>query len=58
MTGGIRPYAVKTGLPLDKQGIVGPGQVVVSADGKRAAVARPGAVTVVDAANGKQILAV
>jgi len=32
--------------------------VVVSADGKRAAVARPGALTVVDAANGKLLLAV
>jgi WD40 repeat protein len=58
VTGGIRPYDVKTGRPLDKQGIVGPGQVVVSADGKRAAVARPGALTVVDAANGKLLLAV
>jgi WD40 repeat protein len=58
VTGGIRPYDVKTGRPLTKQGIVGPGQVVVSADGKRAAVARPGALTVVDATNGKQILAV
>ena len=28
--------------------MVGPGQVVVSADGKRAAVARPGVLTVVD----------
>src|SRR4051812_1030996 len=34
MTGGIRPYDVKTGRPLQNQGIVGPGQVVVSADGK------------------------
>ncbi len=58
MTGGIRAYDVKTGRPLDKLGVVGPGQVVVSADGKRAAVARPGALTVVDAANGKLILAV
>ena len=58
VTGGIRPYDVKTGRPLDKQGIVGPGQVVVSADGKRAAVARPGALTVVEVANGKLILAV
>lgn len=58
MTGGIRAYDVKTGRPLNKQGIVGPGQVIVSADGKRAAVARPGALTVVDVANGKLILAV
>src|SRR5712691_11150780 len=58
VTGGIRPYDVATGRPLDKQGIVGPGRVVVSDDGKRAAVARPGGLTVVDAANGKLILAV
>lgn len=58
VSGGVRPYDVKTGRPLEKQGIVGPGQVIVSANGKRAAVARPGALTVVDAANGKLILAV
>ena len=38
MTGGIRRYDLGTGRPLDKKSIVGPGQVVVSADGKRAAV--------------------
>src|SRR5262245_59418084 len=38
MTGGIRRYDLGTGRPLQKDGIVGPGQVVVSADGKRAAV--------------------
>ncbi len=58
VTGGVRPYDVKTGRPLEKQEIVGPGQVVVSADGKRAAVAWPGGVAVVDAANGKGILTV
>jgi WD40 repeat protein len=57
MTGGIRRYDLGTGRPLS-QGVVGPGQVVVSADGKRAAVARPGALTVVDVASGKLILAV
>ena len=34
MTGGIRRHDLGTGRPLDKKGIVGPGQVVVSADGK------------------------
>ncbi len=58
MTGGIRRYDLGTGRPLQKDGIVGPGQVVVSADGKRAAVARPGALTVVDVASGKELLAV
>jgi WD40 repeat protein len=58
VTGGIRRYDVKTGWPRDKQGIVGSGQVVVSADGKRAAVARTGALTVVDTASGKAILTV
>jgi WD40 repeat protein len=58
VTGGVRRYDLGTGRPLDKTSVVGPGQVVVSTDGKRAAVARPGAVTVVDAATGKLILAV
>ena len=58
LTGGIRRYDLGTGRPLDKKGIVGPGQVVVSANGKRAVVARPGAVTVVEVSSGKQILAV
>src|SRR5947208_3646194 len=58
MTGGAKRYDLSTGRPLEKKGIVGPGQVVVSADGKRAAVARPGALTVVDVADGKQLVAV
>ena len=58
MTGGIRRYDLGTGRPLQKDGIVGPGQVIVSADGKRAAVARPGLLTVVEVATGKEILAV
>src|SRR5882724_7347229 len=37
MTGGIRRYDLSTGRPLQKDGIVVPGQVFVSADGKRAA---------------------
>src|SRR4051794_24651403 len=35
MTGGVKRYDLGTGRPLQKAGIVGPGQVVVSADGKR-----------------------
>ena len=58
MTGGVRRYHLGTGRPLDKAGVVGPGCVVVSADGKRAAVARAGAVTVVDVAAGTEVLAV
>jgi WD40 repeat protein len=58
MTGGVRRYDLSTGRPLQKGPPIGPGQVVVSADGKRAAVARPGALTVVEVATGKQILAV
>jgi WD40 repeat protein len=58
MTGGVRRYDLSTGRPLQKGPPVGPGQVVVSADGKRAAVARPGALTVVDVTTGKPILAV
>jgi WD40 repeat protein len=58
MAGGIRRYDLGTGRPLDKMGIVGPGQVVVSADGKRAAVARPGVLQVVEVASGKSLLAV
>src|SRR4051812_43280388 len=27
VTGGVRPYDVKTGRPLDKEGVVGPGHV-------------------------------
>jgi len=58
MTGTIRRYDLGTGRPLDKRGIVGPGQVVVSANGKRAAVARPGALKVVEVASGKELLEV
>jgi WD40 repeat protein len=58
MTGGVRLYDVGTGRPLEKTGIVGPGLVIVSGDGKRAAVARPGSLTVVEVATGKQLLAV
>src|ERR1700722_13843618 len=58
MNGGIRRYDLGTGRPLDKRGIVGPGFVVVSADGKRAAVSRPGALTVCEVASGKELLAV
>jgi WD40 repeat protein len=58
MTGGIRRYDVGTGRPLDKKGIVDAGQVVVSADGKRAAVARMGSVSVVEVETGKLLLAV
>jgi WD40 repeat protein len=57
MTGGIRRYSLETGKPLDKNGIVDVGQVVVSADGKRAAVSRPGAVSVVEVATGRVLLA-
>ncbi len=57
-TGGVRRYDLATGRPLDKEGLVGPGQVVVSADGKRAAVTLAGALTVVEAATGKRLLAV
>ncbi len=58
ISGGVRRYDVGTGRPLEKRGLVGPGQVVASADGKRAAVTRPGALTVVDVATAEQILAV
>jgi WD40 repeat protein len=58
LNGGVRRYHLGTGVPLDRAGVVGPGQVVVSADGKRAAVARPAAVTVVNVASGKRLLSV
>ena len=58
MTGGIKRYDLGTGRPLEKNGIVGPGQVIVSADGKRAAAARPGGVIVFEVATGKEILGV
>jgi len=62
MTGGVRRYDLGTGRPLTKVTnageLIGPGLVVASGDGKRAAVARPGVLTVVDATTGKQILAV
>ncbi len=56
--GTVRRYHLGTGRPLDSRGIVGPGTVVVAAEGKRAAVARPGSISVVDVATGKAILAV
>src|SRR5262245_23703753 len=34
VTGGIRRYDLATGRPLDNRGIVGPGYVVLSADGQ------------------------
>jgi WD40 repeat protein len=58
MTGGIRRYDLGTGRPLDNKGIVSAGQVVVSTDGKRAAVALPGSLNVVEVASGKLLLAV
>jgi WD40 repeat protein len=62
LSGGVRRYDLGTGRPLAKvtsaAGLVGPGVVAMSFDGKRAAVARPGILTVVDAATGKQLLAV
>ncbi len=58
MTGGVRRYDLGTGRPLDKDAIAGPGHVTVSADGKRAAVALPGSLRVVDVATGKTLRAV
>ena len=62
MAGGVRRYDLGTGKPLEKAldagGLVGPGQVFVSADGKRAAVCRPGTVGVVDAATGRLLMTV
>jgi hypothetical protein len=57
-TGGVRRYDLASGRPLDGHGVVGPGLVVVSADGKRAAVALPGSLAVVETATGKRLLAV
>ena len=57
-TGGVRRYDLASGRPLDSDGVVGPGLVVVSADGKRAAVALPGSLTVVETATGKRLPAV
>lgn len=54
--GGAKRYDLGTGRPLDKAGIVGPGRVIVSADGRRAAVARPGAIAIVEVATGKRLL--
>jgi WD40 repeat protein len=55
--GGIRRYNLATGRPFNKGSVVN-GRVVVSADGKRAAVCRAGSMNVVDVATGKRILAV
>jgi WD40 repeat protein len=55
LTGGVRRYDLTSGRPLDPAGDpVGPGQVVVSADGKRAAIARAGAVTVAEVDKGSR----
>ena len=56
MTGGIRRYDLGTGRPLDKRGIVGPGHVTVSADGKRAAVAVPGSLSIFEVTTGDRVL--
>jgi len=53
--GGIKRYDLGTGRPLEKNGIVGPGQVIVSADGRRAAVAWTGGVNVFEVVTGKQV---
>jgi hypothetical protein len=53
ITTGLRAFEMKSGRPLEKVGIVGPGQVVVSGNGQRAVVARPGAIEVIDVANPK-----
>src|SRR4051794_2591609 len=45
-TGGVRRFDLGTGRPLDPAGSVGPGRVVISADGKRSAVARLEGLTV------------
>jgi hypothetical protein len=58
MTGGMKRYDLGTGRPLQKNGIVGPGQVIVSADGKRAAVALSGVIKIFEVATGKELLAV
>ncbi|HEY2911104.1 MAG TPA: hypothetical protein VGI99_12705, partial [Gemmataceae bacterium] len=59
IAGGIRPYDLGTHRPLVAfNAAVGPGQVIASGDGKRAAVLRPGALTVVEVATRRQILAV
>jgi WD40 repeat protein len=57
LDGGVRRYNLATGRPLNA-GPVCPGRVVVSGNGKRAAVARVGNLNVVDVPTGKQILAV
>jgi WD40 repeat protein len=58
MTGSIRRYSLETGKPLQKDGVVEFGHVAVSADGKRAAVARLGSINVVDVASGEIVHAV
>jgi hypothetical protein len=42
---------------LEKRGLVGPGLVVISENGKRAAVSRLGAVFVVDVVTGAAVFA-
>ena len=58
MTGSVRRYSLETGKPLQKDGIVEAGTVAISADGKRAAVARLGGINVVDVASGEIVHAV
>jgi WD40 repeat protein len=57
LDGGARRYNLGTGRPLST-GPVGFGRVVVSANGKRAAVATAGKLAVVDVASGKPVMAV
>lgn len=57
ITGGVRAYDLGTGRPVAKLGpLLSAGRVVVSANGKRAAVARPANLSVVDVATGKTLL--
>lgn len=57
LEGGVRRYNLGTGRPLN-DGPVGPGRVVVCADGKRAAVCTVGRLSVIDVPTGKSLLAV
>ena len=62
VSGGVRQYDLGTGRPLKKAEnagmLISPGRVEVSASGKRALVARPGLLTVIEIETGKQLLAV